>query len=112
MILLKHLIYEHVIDVLFNQIKNNLFSRVNIKELYDQYPKNKTSYNVMTFSVHGYIYQYHNATIRKLTSDAVMLDFESAIIYSTTNDEEDAKFIDGKVDGPRFMDLDTLVEII
>ena len=115
MILLKHIIYEHAIEVLFNQIKKNLFSQVNIKNLYSQYEQNLengSTYEIMTFSQNGYIYHYKEVSILKLTSDAILINFDAAVVYNVINDNEPAQIWDGYEHSPRYMDLDALVELI
>lgn len=112
--LIKYLIYEYAINVLFNQIKQNLFNTFNIKEFTEQYeqnPINGTQYKMLKFAHNGLIYQFYSVHVKGLSSNYIIFEFQSMMIFNPINDEEDIKEW-GSDDSPIMMELDTLVESI
>lgn len=115
-LLMKHIIYEYALSVFFENVKNNLFSRINIVDFQNQYEKNinqGVSYKLLVFADAGYIYKFHNVHTNKLTGGHIYVEFESALVINIIGDDDDdyAELWDSD-NSPIIMDLDTLVEAV
>ena len=115
-LLMKHIIYEYALSVLFENIKKNLFSRINIVDFQHQYEQDVNqgvTYKLLVFADGGYIYKFDNVHVTKLTDRYIYFEFESALVINMMVDEEEyyAELWDTD-DSPVSMDLDTLVESV
>ena len=112
--LLKYLIYEQAINVFFDTIRKNLFSRYQVVDFSAQYEQNispHTSYRMLTFNMDGYIYQFHHVHITKLTNKHIEVHFQTALVFNSSDDSTEVEIWDEK-ESPMTMDLDSLVESV
>ena len=112
--LIKYLIYEYAINVLFNQIKQNLFSAFNLKdftEQYEQNPINGAQYKMLKFTHNGLIYNFYSVHVKRLSSKYITFEFQSMIVFNPINNDEYIKEC-GSDDSPIMLSLDALIESI
>ena len=114
-LLMKHIIYEYALSVFFENVKKNLFSRINIVDFHNQYEQTLTqgiTYKLLVFVDGGYIYKFHNAHVTKLNGSHIYFEFESALVINIMGDDEDYAELWDSDNSPIIMDLDTLVEAV
>lgn len=100
-LLIKHLIYEQSLNVFFETIQKNLFSNLYLK----------AHYSKMSFSMDGYLFQFHQVNIKKITSKYITLEFDSAIIIPMDIENADAEVWD-KDESPFTTNLDYLIDML
>jgi hypothetical protein len=110
MTLLKHLIYDQAINAFFQNIKKNLFSNVTVIEFDNKFNKG-TTYRQINFGLNGYLYQFMQVRVIRLTDTMITFEFDSGIVYSLMDDDKPAEAWDAD-ESPITLELRFLIETI
>lgn len=108
--LLKYLIYEHAISVFFQNITKNLFLSATIIEFDNQF-NHGTTYRQINFGIDGYLYQFMQVTVTRVSHTLITFEFNSAIICDVI-DEDAVSTLWGVNESPITLELKFLIETI
>ena len=84
--LLKHIIYEHAINVFFDRVKSNLFSNIKfVNELHgDEQITKGTTYQSLTFSEDGILYHFYQVVVTSMRSTIIEFEFDTAVVIDNS----------------------------
>lgn len=108
--LIKHIIYEHAINVFFDRVKSNLFSNIKyVNELQgDEQITKGTAYQSLTFSEDGVIYHFYNVVVTSMHSTIIEFEFDTAVIIDNSITDSVGEVWDS-TNSPVVMSIDYLV---